>query len=53
MLSGNSWANLASRLLRLDITFPSAHSINSYSLPLTDFTRLMQVMTIIMTKPHV
>jgi len=45
MLSGNSWATLSSRLLRLDITFPSAHSINSYSLPLTDFTRMMENLT--------
>jgi len=42
MLSGNSWATLSSRLSRLDITFPSAHSINSYSLPLRDFTRMME-----------
>ena len=42
MLAGNSWATLSSRLSRLDITFPSAHSINSYSLPLTDFTRMME-----------
>ena len=42
MLRGNSWATLASRLTKLDITFPSSHSINSYSLPLEDFTRLME-----------
>ena len=42
MLQGNSWATLARRLSRLDITFPSAHSINSYSLPLTDYTKLLQ-----------
>ena len=42
MLPTNSWATLSSRLSRLDITFPSAHSINSYSLPLIDFTRMME-----------
>ena len=47
MLSGNSWASLSSRLIRLDITFPSAHSINSYSLPLTDFTRMMENLTVL------
>ena len=46
MLSGSkSWATLSSRLVRLDITFPSAHSINSYSLPLRDFTRMMENLT--------
>ena len=46
MLSGSkSWATLSSRLIRLDITFPSAHSINSYSLPLRDFTRMMENLT--------
>ena len=42
MIKGNSWSMLARRLERLDITFPSAHSINSYSLPLEDYTRLME-----------
>jgi len=42
MLRGSSWAHLARGLTRLDITFPSAHTINSYSLPLEDYTRLMQ-----------
>jgi len=42
MILGQSWAILASRLTSLDITFPASHTINSYSLPLTDFTNLMQ-----------
>jgi len=42
MIKGNSWASLSRSLTRLDITFPAAHSINSYSLPLEDYTRLMQ-----------
>ena len=37
-----SWVLLAERLTHLDLTFPSAHSINSYSLPLEDFTKLME-----------
>ena len=40
--SDQSWALLARRLSRLDITFPATYSINSYSLPLEDFTRLME-----------
>ena len=42
MIKGNSWSMLAGRLEKLDLIFPSAHSINSYSLPLEDFTRLME-----------
>lgn len=42
MLKGMSWAMLSKRLTRLDITFPATYSINSYSLPLEDYTRLMQ-----------
>merc|ERR1712029_681188 len=42
MIKGNSWSILSRRLSRLDITFPSSHSINSYSLPLEDYTKLMQ-----------
>jgi len=42
MIKGNSWSILSRRLTRLDITFPSSHSINSYSLPLEDYTKLMQ-----------
>ena len=37
-----SWVLLAKRLTHLDVTFPAAHSINSYSLPLEDFTKLME-----------
>ena len=40
--SDQSWALLARRLSRLDITFPATYSINSYSLPLEDFTKLME-----------
>jgi len=42
MLKGLSWITLSKRLTKLDITFPATHSINSYSLPLEDYTRLMQ-----------
>jgi len=42
MLNGQSWTILSKRLTKLDITFPANYSINSYSLPLEDFTRLMQ-----------
>eukprot|EP00092_Neocalanus_flemingeri_P003022 GFUD01003231.1.p1 GENE.GFUD01003231.1~~GFUD01003231.1.p1 ORF type:complete len:621 (-),score=171.92 GFUD01003231.1:623-2485(-) len=42
MMKGQSWVTLSKRLTRLDITFPAAYSINSYSLPLEDYTRLMQ-----------
>ena len=42
MLKGLSWATLSKRLTKLDITFPATYSINSYSLPLEDYTRLMQ-----------
>jgi len=42
MLNGQSWAMLSKRLTKLDITFPATYSINSYSLPLEDYTRLMQ-----------
>lgn len=42
MLKGQSWASLGHKLTELEITFPASHSINSYSLPLEDFTRLMQ-----------
>ena len=41
MIRSNSWVMLATRLTKLDITFPSSHSINSYSLTLGDFTQLM------------
>ena len=37
-----SWALLANKLTKLDVTFPASHSINSYSLPLEDFTKLME-----------
>ena len=42
MIRGASWASLARQLDRLDLTCPAAHSINSYSLPLEDYTRLFQ-----------
>ena len=42
MLQSDSWATLSRRLTYLDVTFPSTHSINSYSLPLTDYTKLLQ-----------
>jgi len=42
MLKGQSWTTLSKRLTKLDITFPATYSINSYSLPLEDYTRLMQ-----------
>ena len=45
MIKRNSWVRLASKLTKLDITFPSSHSINSYSLPLEDFTKLMVNLT--------
>jgi len=42
MLKKQTWAVLAERLTSLHITFPAAHSPNSYGLPLDDYTRLMQ-----------
>ena len=42
MIQGQSWAKLSSSLTRLDITFPATYSPNSYSLPLQDYTRLIQ-----------
>jgi len=47
MIKGNSWASLSRSLTRLDITFPAAHTINSYCLPLEDFTKLMQNLPIL------
>jgi len=42
MLRGQSWLSLGEKLSKLDLTFPATYSINSYSLPLEDFTLLME-----------
>ncbi len=41
MINTVDWKQLSANLQELEVVFPSTHSPNTYSLPLTDFSRLM------------
>ena len=42
MVSKPSWSRLSRQLTKLDITFPATYTINTYSLPVEDYHRLLQ-----------